>query len=779
MDVGPSWIGRTISGRYKITALLGRGGMSTVYQATDLNLKRDVAIKIIHPHLTDNPEFLQRFEQEAASVARLRHAHITKVFDFNQEKGVYYMVMEYIAGETLAEKLRELNKTKSRLPYPEIIRMMATICDAVDYAHQTRLIHRDIKPANILIDLLGEPILMDFGVAKMIGGSTHTSTGAAMGTVAYMSPELVQGQEIDHRTDIYSLGIVLYELLSGAPPFTGDSTYEIMHSHVNRPIPLTDNLDAATPPGLLDIVKKALAKNPDDRFQSAAQMANALRQLQRIYAQDDESAARHLSRMAGLFQAADVAYASGDYAACLARLAELQRRDADYQPEQTAVLRHQALTAIQQLAEQHIANGRFDQAEIYAQLLREYAPNPESANAIIQAIESGKQRQERMAHLDDLYEQALAKLRDSDYDSALQIWNDLQTAAGDIEYIDRLQVVRRAWDGISNERYKKAQTALAEGRPDEALALWRTIQADNPGFPDKENLEEQVAIFAAQQHRQRQILFAIGGVAAVVLISAILIFAFRGQNEEPVTTPDGLAVAAPTDTTVPTATTSPTLQPTATTTLTATATAVPTDTPVPTPTLTPTPLPTNEAASPFPEYLATVTEPSSIYAAPSSSSTELALVRIDDPIVILARSSSGTWLYVRNANGITGYIFGERVLWDGDRNSLPVHNATTSTTSTSASAGSLELDLWALPGTIKCNASGSGWTQQIYMNARGGNGRYIYKWNDQQIAGPTNGSTTYTVSSGGAVIIGTGSVTSADGQTISRQLFIPRPNCGE
>jgi tetratricopeptide (TPR) repeat protein len=753
--------------------------MSTVYQATDLNLKRDVAIKIIHPHLTDNPEFLQRFEQEAASVARLRHAHITKVFDFNQEKGVYYMVMEYIAGETLAEKLRELNKTKSRLPYPEIIRMMATICDAVDYAHQTRLIHRDIKPANILIDLLGEPILMDFGVAKMIGGSTHTSTGAAMGTVAYMSPELVQGQEIDHRTDIYSLGIVLYELLSGAPPFTGDSTYEIMHSHVNREIPLTDNLDAATPPGLLDIVKKALAKNPDDRFQSAAEMANALRQLQRIYAQDDESAARHLSRMAGLFQAADVAYASGDYAACLARLAELQRRDADYQPEQTAVLRHQALTAIQQLAEQHIANGRFDQAEIYAQLLREYAPNPESANAIIQAIESGKQRQERMAHLDDLYEQALAKLRDSDYDGALQIWNDLQTAAGDIEYIDRLQVVRRAWDGISNERYKKAQTALAEGRPDEALALWRTIQADNPGFPDRENLEEQVAIFAAQQHRQRQILFALGGVAAIVLISAILIFAFRGQNEEPVTTPDGLAVAAPTDTAVPTATASPTPQPTTTTAPTATATAVPTDTPVPTPTLTPTPLPTNEAASPFPEYLATVTEPSSIYAAPSSSSTELALVRIDDPIVILARSSSGTWLYVRNASGVTGYIFGERVLWDGDRSSLPVHNATTSTTSTSASAGPLELDLWALPGTIKCNTSGSGWTQQIYMNARGGNGRYIYKWNDQQIAGPTNSSTTYTVSSGGAVIIGTGSVTSADGQTLSRQLFIPRPNCGE
>ncbi|RMD47689.1 MAG: serine/threonine protein kinase [Candidatus Thermofonsia bacterium] len=753
--------------------------MSTVYQATDLNLKRDVAIKIIHPHLTDNPEFLQRFEQEAASVARLRHAHITKVFDFNQEKGVYYMVMEYIAGETLAEKLRELNKTKSRLPYPEIIRMMATICDAVDYAHQTRLIHRDIKPANILIDLLGEPILMDFGVAKMIGGSTHTSTGAAMGTVAYMSPELVQGRGIDHRTDIYSLGIVLYELLSGAPPFTGDSTYEIMHSHVNRQIPLADNLDAATPPGLLDIVKKALAKNPDDRFQSAAEMANALRQLQRIYAQDDASAARHLSRMAGLFQAADVAYASGDYAACLARLAELQRRDADYQPEQTAVLRHQALTAIQQMAEQHIANGRFDQAEIYAKLMREYTPNPESANAIIQAIESGKQRQERMAHLDDLYEEALTKLRDSDYNGALQLWNDLQTAAGDIEYIDRLQVVRRAWDGISNERYKKAQTALAEGRPDEALALWRTIQADNPGFPDRENLEEQVAIFAVQQKRQRQILLAIGGVAAIVLVSAILIFAFRGQNEEPVTTPDVLAVIVPTDTAVPTPSATPLPTATATTAPTATATAVPTDTPTATATFTPTPLPTNEAASPFPEYLATVTEPSSIYAAPSSSATELALVRIDDPIVILARSSSGTWLYVRNASGVTGYIFGERVLWDGDRNSLPVHNTTTTTTTTSASAGPLELDLWALPGTIKCNTSGSGWTQQIYMNARGGNGRYIYKWNDQQIAGPTNSSTTYTVTSGGSVIIGTGSVTSADGQTLTRQLFIPRPNCGE
>ena len=278
---GPSWIGRSLNGRYQIESILGRGGMSSVYRAQDPNLRRKVAVKIIHQHLTDNPEFIQRFEQEAALVAQLRHTNIVQVHDFNHDGDVYYMVLEYVAGETLARKLEALNSVGLRLPLADIVRIMATICDAVDYAHQRRMIHRDLKPANVMINLLGEAVLMDFGIAKIMGGQPHTATGAAMGTAAYMSPEQVQGDKADHRADIYSLGIIMYEMLGGETPFHGDSTYQVMLQHVNEPVPDIRLIDTNVPGSLAAILEKALAKDPDDRYQTAAAMADALRTFHR------------------------------------------------------------------------------------------------------------------------------------------------------------------------------------------------------------------------------------------------------------------------------------------------------------------------------------------------------------------------------------------------------------------------------------------------------------------------------------------------------------------
>jgi serine/threonine protein kinase len=275
----PNWIGHTISGRYKIESVLGQGGMSAVYKATDPNLSRTVAVKLIHHHLSSDPEFVRRFEQEAAAVAQLRHQHIIQVFDFNHDGDVYYMVLEFLPGETLQDVLKRLNNANQQMPLEDAIRIMATTCDAVAYAHEQGMIHRDLKPANLMINPRGQPILMDFGVAKMLGASQHTATGAIIGTAKYMSPEQARGDRPDERTDIYSLGVILYEMVTGATPFEGESTVAILMKHVSQEIPDIRSIKADVPQGMIDVIKKALAKDRNDRFQTAGEMARALRAI--------------------------------------------------------------------------------------------------------------------------------------------------------------------------------------------------------------------------------------------------------------------------------------------------------------------------------------------------------------------------------------------------------------------------------------------------------------------------------------------------------------------
>jgi tRNA A-37 threonylcarbamoyl transferase component Bud32 len=273
------WIGKSLSGRYQIEEMLGQGGMSAVYKATDPNLKRVVAIKLIHPHLSDDPNFVKRFEEEAAAVAQLRHPNIIQVFDFNNDDENFYMVLEFVPGETIQEHLKRLNAEGRRLSVTKAIEYMADICDAVDYAHQRGMIHRDIKPANLMLNVMGQAILMDFGIAKIVGGQRHTATGAVVGTAMYMAPEQIKGESPDKRADIYSLGVTLFEMLSGHPPFEADSAMTLMMMHVNDPVPDLRNLNPDVPDDLITVINKALAKDPNDRYQSAAQMAAALRNV--------------------------------------------------------------------------------------------------------------------------------------------------------------------------------------------------------------------------------------------------------------------------------------------------------------------------------------------------------------------------------------------------------------------------------------------------------------------------------------------------------------------
>ena len=272
----PGWIGHTLHNRYRIEELLGTGGMAIVYKATDLKLQREVAIKLIHYHLAQQPEFVKRFKREAAAVAKLRHPNIVALYDFKKDTEPYYMVLAYVNGQSLQERLKALKKSNQVLPLSEIIRIMSILCDAVGYAHKQKIIHRDLKPSNVLFDKSGHLNLTDFAIAR-IAGEEHTMT--VTGTAYYMSPEQARGEQtLDQRSDIYSLGVMLYELACGQTPFQG-SLGSLIYQHTQVPIPDIRLLNNNIPNMLVNVIEKALAKEPADRFQSASEMATALRTL--------------------------------------------------------------------------------------------------------------------------------------------------------------------------------------------------------------------------------------------------------------------------------------------------------------------------------------------------------------------------------------------------------------------------------------------------------------------------------------------------------------------
>jgi serine/threonine protein kinase len=275
----PGWEGKKIGGRYQIEELLGQGGMSSVYKAFDPNLQRMVAIKLVHSHLSNNQEFVRRFEVEATAVARLRHSNIIQVYDFNHDNNIYFMVLEFVPGETLQQRIKRLNASGRQLPLDEALRFTIDICKASDYAHQRGMVHRDIKPANVMLDVNGNAILMDFGIARIMGGQQHTATGAVLGTALYMSPEQIQGLHPDARADIYSIGVMLFESLSGRPPFEADSVMTLMMMHMKDPVPDIEMMHPGIPHALKVIINKALEKDRANRYQSAADMAAELQKV--------------------------------------------------------------------------------------------------------------------------------------------------------------------------------------------------------------------------------------------------------------------------------------------------------------------------------------------------------------------------------------------------------------------------------------------------------------------------------------------------------------------
>ena len=268
--------GQTVS-KYRVLEPLGRGGMARVYRGYHPQLDRFVAIKVLRSDLVEDETFLTRFRREAQAVAALRHPNIIQVHDFDVEDDIYFMVMELMDGDTLHTRLNDYRVRDEQMPWGEMVRILLDVLDGLAYAHQEGMIHRDIKPANILLTRRGQAVLADFGIAQIVGGTRHTVSGALLGTLNYMAPE--QGLEgiSDIRSDLYSLGVVLYEMMTRRPPFDADTPLAILLKHVNDPLPLPRELNPAIPAPLERIVLKALAKDRDGRFQTAQKMAEALK----------------------------------------------------------------------------------------------------------------------------------------------------------------------------------------------------------------------------------------------------------------------------------------------------------------------------------------------------------------------------------------------------------------------------------------------------------------------------------------------------------------------
>jgi serine/threonine protein kinase len=277
----PEWLGKTI-GKVRIEKLLARGGMAEVYLGTHLTLERHVAVKLLHSHIEEEPTLLERFHREAKVVAGLRHPNIVQIHDFDTMDGHPYIVMEYLKGPTLANYLRSLHKRQERIPQHQVARLLKALTDALDYAHGQGVIHRDIKPGNIILHTktddipLDKPltnnveaILTDFGLVRIVNAATQTASGMVSGTPAYMSPEQARGDKTDHRTDIYSLGIVLYEMLAGRVPFEADSTMAVIYMQIHTPPPPIPDI----PPEVQAVMDRALVKEPNERYQTSKEMA--------------------------------------------------------------------------------------------------------------------------------------------------------------------------------------------------------------------------------------------------------------------------------------------------------------------------------------------------------------------------------------------------------------------------------------------------------------------------------------------------------------------------
>lgn len=265
-------IGKVLDNRYELVEFVGKGGMALVYRAVDKRTGHSVAVKVLRPEFSKDAEFLNRFDREAVAASKMSHHNIVNLLDVGQEEDMRYLVMEYVSGRTLKEVIQE----NGRLPAELSAQIAIRILSALQHAHKNGIIHRDIKPQNILVDSEGHVKVSDFGIARVTGADTITTDDSVMGSVYYFSPEQANGKNVTFSSDLYSVGIVLYEMLTGQPPFDGETPVAIAMKHLNGKARPIGDICPDVPPALIRVVEKAMEKKPEMRYQSALEMAQDL-----------------------------------------------------------------------------------------------------------------------------------------------------------------------------------------------------------------------------------------------------------------------------------------------------------------------------------------------------------------------------------------------------------------------------------------------------------------------------------------------------------------------
>ena len=283
---------RATGSRYRILRRFGGGGMATVYRAEQMPLGRDVVVKVLHPHLARDAEMAERFRREAEAAAQLVHPFICPLLDFGRSGETVYIVMPFFGGGSLAEKVQKNDSGSPTL----VAAAVAQVAVALDHAHRRGVVHRDVKPDNILFDEDGNAVITDFGIATARFHGRLTASGRAMGTPHYMSPEQAMGKLVDGRSDIYALGVVMYEALVGFPPFDGADAFSVGYKHVHEPPVDLAEVDSRLPSALVEVVMKCLAKPAADRYQRGDALADAL--LVYLATVSDDDAARRLANLA-------------------------------------------------------------------------------------------------------------------------------------------------------------------------------------------------------------------------------------------------------------------------------------------------------------------------------------------------------------------------------------------------------------------------------------------------------------------------------------------------
>ncbi|MBP6472702.1 MAG: serine/threonine protein kinase [Chloroflexi bacterium] len=840
-------------GRYEIKAELGRGGMSIVYLAHDPHFERDVAIKLLPHELLHHTTFRRRFDREAKIVAALDHPAIVPVYDFGEQDTQPFLVMRFMAGGSLTDRLKQ-----GSLTIHETARILNRLAPALDEVHRRGVVHRDLKPSNILFDQRNEPFISDFGTAKFTFEHTKlTETGGAVGTPAYMSPEQIQAEvEIDGRSDIYTLGIILFEMLTGKHPYQTKTPIGLAVKHIFEPVPRLQDMQPSVPAACQPVVAKVMAKKREDRYQTAVAFTQDLSAVARQLAVTNPStnppaepvSGRRLALLIGasayedpllntlIKPSADLRRLANalenphigcfDEVICLLDepsndvRRSLAHFFADKLPDDLLLLYivgHAALDAAGQL---HLTT-----PDTEHNLLRGTAV---SATFIADEMDTCRARQQILI-IDCYFSRALPTDQPSGSYLPGIIGKAVDTGSSFTRHgHDRIVITASDETHYIWQRHERSgspqpsrfteyfiqalegsQSNGRKGQPLTIGSLYETVAAkinhntpDNTQLPRKwfdENQGEIVIAQPAQQptppaiapKRQPQesaanraaktrvtasALWRLGAGLAVVLIVLLGSTAASGGNR-----------AAPTFVMLPTATNTPdsplAVNPTpvlATPTALAAATAVSTPTTPPSPTATATESP----ATPEPTAVhpATVLLPSSLFAAPDTTAVERAITDPGDTLTILGRSAQGNWLYVLNGEAVTGFIYGDRVLWSGDFATLPVvpaafEESAPVSTSGDCSGGDcplLTLDLYPLNGRCEANIR----YRTIYMRGQGGDGRYTYYWNGAKVAGPLATGFGFEVNNQASPrIIGLGKVVSGDGQIVEKSLFISEFPC--